>query len=103
MNIKSLGSPEFPNWMKRFRPTDIKWLNEERTAALCVLNDQRYRLKLIWTEDGSPEKTNCEEVDSTQNTDLEKLEKIWDDLRPLEKPGNSPAAVIDQVRQQLIA
>ncbi len=63
MNIKSVGSPEdCPDWMKRFKPTDLKWLNTEKTAALCVASDNRYRLRIIWTKDGSVQKTGFTDI-----------------------------------------
>ncbi|MBU1017707.1 hypothetical protein KKA33_01625 [Patescibacteria group bacterium] len=102
MNIKSTGSPECPDWMKRFKPTDLKWLNAERTAALCVLNGQRYQLKLISTEDGSTRGARSIEVASTQDTELKRLEQAFDSFEPSEKTeAQSLSAITDQVRQKL--
>ncbi|MBN2096242.1 hypothetical protein JW752_02465 [Candidatus Peregrinibacteria bacterium] len=104
MNIKSINTPDQPNWMQRFRPTDIKWLNEEKTAALCVLSDQRYHLKLIWTKDGTPQGTNCEEIASTQDIELEKLEQAFDSFEPSqEMEAENLVTIASQIRQQIAA
>ena len=99
MNITSNNSPECPDWMQRFCPTDLKWLNDEKTAALCILNDSRYRLKVIWTEDGSTDGTKCSEIASTQDTELEKLETVFDDFESLREV--SPDEVTEQIRTKL--
>ena len=103
MNIKAINSPECPDWMKRFNPTDIKWLNPDQTAALCVLNDSRYRLRLIWTKDKTAEGTNYIEIASTQEkgTDLEKIKRAFDGFSPEEAKSRTFAEVVEDIRYKM--
>ncbi len=103
MNIKSVGSPEdCPDWMKRFKPTDLKWLNTEKTAALCVASDNRYRLRIIWTKDGSVQKTGF--TDISDGVELEKMQEVFDGFEPSDETGSmSPEQIAEQLRTRLAA
>ncbi len=103
MNIKSpTNSLEYPGWMQRFRPTDLKWLNAEKTAALCVISESRYRLSIVWTKDGTAKGTRCAEVASTQQTDMKTLEKLFNGFEVCEKTWQTPPdEIAGQIREQL--
>ena len=102
MNITSNDNPDCPDWMKRFNPTDIKWLDDEKTIALCAVSDNRYRLRVVWTKDGTTQGTGF--ADISDGVGLEKMQKVFDSINPSnEVDSMAHEEIVDQIRAKLAA
>ncbi len=100
MNITSADIPECPDWIKELHPTDVKWLDDNKTAALCVFSDSRYLVKVV-CKDEATKGNRCIEVASTQDVKLEELEKVFDSFKSSEEV--SPEQIAEQLRSKLTA
>ena len=103
MNTKAINSPEYPDWMKWLKPTDIKWLNEDRTAALCVFNDSRCKIMVV-CKDEMTKGNRCIEVTSAEDEkmSLEKVGIVFDNFQlSKETDSMSPAEIAECIRNQI--
>lgn len=104
MNIKSADMSEHPAWINQLKPTDIKWLNGDKTAALCAFSDSRYRIKVVCKDDKIKGANRCIEVASTQEkgVELERVEKAFDEFEPSkETESMSPAKIAELIRNKI--